>query len=505
MSYLGIDIGTTGCKALVINDKSEILSSAYREYPLVSPQAGFFELDPKMLLDKCEEVIAEAADLVKKTDPVKAIGISSQGEAFTLIDKSGQYLCNAMVSSDTRSQQQVKDFSESFGTVDLYQITGHSPHTLFSLFKLIWLKENRPETVSRANKFLCCCDLLCYHLTGESVTSHNLAARTMMFDVQHLCWSAKIMEEIDIDKAILPQSLPSGQAAGKLAAKTASRLGLDKEIIVTVGGHDQSCGALGVGITGAGSAAYSIGTVECISAVFDKCVLNETMRQANLATYPYTVDGLYTTVAFNITGGNLLRWFRDNFCQHELEKAKKTNSEVYDLILDDIPEEPTKIFVQPHFAATGTPYFDPNPTGAIIGLTLNSTRAELIKAILEGVTYEMKLNLELLQSAGITIDRIRACGGGAKSDKWLQIKADILALPIEALPTGEAGCLGAALLAGWAVGDIKSPDEKIRAGIKALRVFEPQSQNVIRYQELYEIYKQIYPTLKTLGKKLKIL
>jgi len=502
MSYLGIDIGTTGCKALVINEKAEILSSAYREYPLISPQAGFFELDPKNVIEKCEEVIAETTGLVKNTDPVKAIGISSQGEAFTLIDKSGEYLCNAMVSSDTRSQQQVKDFSESFGAVDLYQITGHSPHTLFSLFKLIWLKENRQDIVSRAHKLLCCCDMLCHHLTGEAVTSHNLAARTMMFDVKNLCWSEKIMEEIDIDKSILPQSLPSGKAAGKLHTKTAERLGLDKEVIVTIGGHDQSCGALGVGITGAGSAAYSIGTVECISAVFDKCVLNETMRQANLATYPYTIEGLYTTIAFNITGGNLLQWFRDNFCRYELEKAKKTNSQVYDLILDDIPEEPTKIFVQPHFAATGTPYFDPNPTGAIIGLSLKSTRAEIIKAILEGVTYEMKLNLELLQSAGIKINKISACGGGAKSDKWLQIKADILALPIEALPTGEAGCLGAALLAGWAVGDIKSPEETIRAGVKALRVFEPQSQNVSRYQKLYEIYKQIYPRLKPLGKQL---
>ncbi len=502
MSYIGIDIGTTGCKALVLDESAGILASSYREYALISPEKGWYELDPVLVINACKEVISEVSNKVKKDFPVKAVGISSQGEAFTLLDEAGECLCNAMVSSDIRSQKQVEEFTKSFGLEKLYSITGHSPHTLFSVFELIWFLENKPELASRIKKFLCFGDLLCYKLTGKAVTSHNLASRTMLFDVKSLRWSDEILQAIDVDKSILPESMPSGRPAGQLLPEMATELGLSKDVIVTVGGHDQSCGALGVGITSAGKAAYSIGTVECITPVFGDCVLNETMRNCNLATYPYTVEGLYTTVAFNITGGNLLRWFRDNFGQYELAEAGKTNRDVYDLLLESIPDEPTNLFVQPHFAPTGTPYFDPNPTGAIIGLTLNTTKAELTKALLEGVTYEMKLNIELLKSAGITVDKLCAFGGGVKSAKWLQMKADILGLPIESLSTAEAGCLGAALLAAKARGDVGSLEDLSRVWAKPARTFEPQANNVDKYNERYEIYSDIYKTLKPLGEKI---
>ena len=486
----------------MFDENGDILASSYREYALISPKTGWYELDPVLVIDECKRVISEVSNEVRNDIPVKAVGISSQGEAFTLLNEAGECLCNAMVSSDIRSQKQVEEFTKSFGLEKLYSITGHSPHTLFSVFKLIWLLANKPELAGKVRRFLCFGDLLCYKLTGKAVTSHNLASRTMLFDVKRLCWSDEILRAIDIDKSILPESMPSGQAAGRVLPPMAAELGLSEDVIVTVGGHDQSCGALGVGITSAGKAAYSIGTVECITPVFRGCVLNETMRDCNLATYPYTVDGLYTTVAFNMTGGSLLRWFRDNFGQYEVAEARKTNKDVYDLLLEGIPEEPTNIFVQPHFASTGTPYFDPNPTGAIIGLTLNTTKAELTKALLEGVTYEMKLNIELLKSAGIKVDTLCAFGGGVKSAKWLQMKADILGVPVESLSTGEAGCLGAALLAAKACGDIGSLEDISRVWAKPARTFEPQANNARKYNERYEIYSEIYKTLKPLGEKI---
>jgi len=502
MSYIGIDVGTTGCKALVFDQDVNVLASAYREYPLISPRNGWDELNPALVLNECKAVIGEVADEVKKSDPVKAIGISSQGEAFTLLDKSGQYLCNAMVSSDIRSQKQVEEFTQSFGLEKLYKITGHSPHTLFSVFKLIWLIENHPDMVSKANKFLCFGDLLCYRLTGQAVTSHNLAARTMLFDVKKMCWSDEILKAINIDRSILPKSMPSGRPAGQLFPEIAAELGLSKDVVVTVGGHDQSCGALGVGITGAGKAAYSIGTVECITPAFSGCVLNDTMQQSNFATYPFVIDGLYTTVAFIITGGNLLRWYRDNFAGLELRQAEKTGQDVYDIILSDIPDEPTNIFVQPHFVSAGTPYFDPNPTGAIIGLGLNNSKGDVVKALLEGVTYEMKLNLRLLNASGIQINELFAFGGGAKSDKWLQIKADILGVPIHSIATSQAGCLGAALLAAKAIGDIDSIEDAAQKSSRPLKTFEPDTENMKRYDQRYEIYSDIYQTIKPLGKKI---
>lgn len=502
MSYIGIDVGTTGCKALAFDENANILASAYREYSLISPKNGWYALNPDLVVNECKKVIREISNKVKKDNPVKSIGISSQGEAFTLLDRAGGCLCDAMVSSDIRSQKQVEEFTQSFSLEKLYKITGHSPHTLFSVFKLIWMIENHPDIVSKASNFLCLGDLLCYRLTGHSATSHNLAARTMLFDVKKLCWSDEILKAINIDKSILPKSMPSGQSAGQLLTELAAELGLSKDVVVTVGGHDQSCGALGVGITGAGKAAYSIGTVECITPAFRDCVLNDTMQQSNLATYPFTIDGLYTTVAFNITGGNLLRWYRDNFAELELQQAAKTGKDVYDIILSDIPDEPTNIFVQPHFVATGTPYFDSNPTGAIIGLSLNNSKGDVVKAMLEGVTYEMKLNLRLLKASGIQVNELFAFGGGAKSNDWLQIKADILGVPIHSIATSEAGCLGAALLAAQAIGDIKSIEEAATKCSKPLKTFEPDKENMKKYDERYEIYSSIYKILKPLGEKI---
>ena len=173
MSYIGIDIGTTGCKGLVFGAGGEVLAGAYREYSLISPESGWYELDPVLVIDECRAVIGEVSAKVRDDDPVKAIGISSQGEAFTLLDGAGECLCNAMVSSDVRSHKQVEEFTCSFGHDKLYSITGHSGHTLFSVFKLIWLLENRGELVGRAKRFLCFGDLLCYRLTGKAVTSRG--------------------------------------------------------------------------------------------------------------------------------------------------------------------------------------------------------------------------------------------------------------------------------------------------------------------------------------------
>jgi xylulokinase len=362
--------------------------------------------------------------------------------------------------------------------------------------------QNTPDIINKANRFLCFGDLLCYKLTGQAITSHNLAARTMLFDVNKLCWSDEILKSINIDKSILPNPMPSGKPAGHLFPDIAAELGISEDVIVTVGGHDQSCGALGVGITGAGKAAYSIGTVECITPAFSSCVLNDTMRQSNLATYPFVIDGLYTTVAFNITGGNLLRWYRDNFAQLEIQQAKKINKDVYDIILSEIPDEPTNIFLQPHFTSTGTPYFDPNPTGAFIGLDLNTSKAQMVKALLEGVTYEMRLNLELLKKSGIEINELFAFGGGTKSEKWLQIKADVLGIPIHSIATSEAGCLGAALLAAQASGDIESVTDAAQNNSRPLKTYEPNSENMKLYDQRYEIYSEIYQTIKPLGNKI---
>ncbi len=498
MSYLGIDIGTTGCKAVVFNGDGRVLCQAYREYATLSPQQGWFELEPRQVIAACKQTIVEVAGQVKCTDAVSVIGISSQGEAFTALDKNGNYLCNAMVSFDGRSQQQVVEFTKSFGAEKLYHITGHSAHTLFSVFKILWLKQSRPDVFNAIHRLLCFGDLLTYELTGIAQISHNLASRTMLFDVNKCTWSNQILNAIGLDEKVLSEPVPAGHIIGRLTHKVAAELGLDFSTVVVAGGHDQCCGALGVGVTGSGIAAYSIGTVECVTPAFDTCVLNETMRQSNFATYPYTIEGLYTTVAFTTAGGSLLRWFRDTLCGNEVAEANRTGEDVYNLILKNIPTEPTSLFVQPHFASTGTPYFDSAPLGAILGLTLTTTRSEMVKAILESITYEMKVNLELLRKAGVDVTQLRAFGGGAKSAAWMQIKADILEIPITTLAVTEAGCLGAAMLAAKACGKVGALQDYAQTWISPVQTYEPQPEQSLKYKKRFEIYSHIYESLKPL-------
>lgn len=505
MSYLGIDVGTTGSKAVVFSEDGKLLAEAAGEYSIKSLQNGWFELDSYEVIQLCRKIIADAAGQVKQSDPIKATGITSQGEAFTLLDKENNYLSNAMVSFDVRSKDQVEKICEQFGKEKLYNITGHSAHTLFSLFKLQWIKENQPEIFEKAKRLLCFGDLLRYELTGEAMISYNLAARTMLFDVSKKAWSDEILNEVGISKDILSTPAESGVAAGTLKTEIAEQLNLGKNVIVSTGGHDQCCGSLGVGVSGAGMAAYSIGTVECITPAFDECVLNKTMMESNLATYPYTIGGLYTTVAFCMTGGSGLNWFIDNLCGCEKERATEDGFNIYENMLEAMPNDPTDLFVLPHFTSTGTPYFDPSPLGAILGVNLNTNKPELLKGLLEGISYEMKLNLSFLNKSKIAINKLRAFGGGVRNSKWMQIKADLFGLPIECLEVREAGCMGAAMLAAKACRSVDSVEECCDKWLRAAKVYEPDERKHSLYSQRYEVYKNLYENLKPVKQEINIL
>lgn len=502
MSFMGVDIGTTGCKVIAFDINGKALSAAYREYPLICSFPGWAELDARIVINSCKDCIAQVASSVKDSDLVTALAVSSQGEAFTVIDDNGEFLCNAMVSFDTRSQKQVTELTEQLGLNNLYQITGHSPHTMFTLFKLAWLRENHPEILDKARNILCFQDMLGFELTGETVIDFSLAARTMMWDVHKRKWSQPILDSIGIEQNVLPRAVQSGQVIGKVKKQLCEQLNLSCDVVVVAGGHDQPCGALGAGVVEPDIAIYATGTVECISPAFNKLLLNDTLRESNLATYPHVVEGLYTTVAFNFTGGNLLRWFRDEFGGEEVRLARENSQDPYELILQQVPSEPTNIMVLPHFVTTGTPHFDSSATGAILGLKLTTSRGEVIRALLEGVTYEMRLNVEILAQAGIEIKQLRAIGGGAKSDIWMQIKSDIIGLPIVSLNINEAACLGAAILAAVGCRSVSSIKDAAKLWVRPSKVFEPFKKNVALYNQRYDIYRNIYNTIKPISSKL---
>jgi xylulokinase len=497
MNYLGIDIGTSGCKAVVFDKDGQQLADANREYDVIFSDNGGAELDSEEVMEKCFDVIKKCSNQVEPNSIV-GMGISSQGEAFTVVGDNNEILCHGMISSDMRSESYVKPWTENFGEEKLYQITGHTAHPLFTIYKLLWFKDHKPEVWKKAKKFLCFEDLLQFKLGLDPAIGWSLAGRTMMFDVRKHEWNKDILNAVGLTTGQLARPLPSGSIAGKIDPGIAKKLGLADNAFVVTGGHDQPCGALGAGVTKAGMAMYATGTVECITAAFANPVFTNELRQNNLATYDHAVKDLYITVAYSLTGGNILKWYRDEFGRYEVEEAKKTGVNAYEILLNEMEDKPSNLLVLPYCTPSGTPYFDTKTKGAVLGLRLSSKRGEFIRALLEGVAFEMRLNMEILQESDYMINELRAIGGGARSKIWTKLKSDVTGKNITTLNVVEAGCLGVAMLACAAYTG-KSVDDLAAKWIQPQSTVCPNNKTMKWYDERFKLYRKIYGSIKEIG------
>jgi len=500
MSLLGIDVGTTGCKAVAFNETGNILASAYREYPLISPQPGWLELDPLQVWSLVKEVIKEVTSSSRlKYDPVKAMAVSALGEAVTPIDNSGNPLYHTIIALDSRAIPQCRWWEENFSRKRIFEITGMPLHPMYSLNKILWFRDNLPEVFNHTWKFLCWEDLVYYRLGLPPTIDYSLAARTMIFDIREKKWSPQILSLANLGGEKLAEPKPSGAVVGDISGELANELGLPRGTLVATGGFDQPCAALGAGIVESGIAVDGLGTVECITPAFAHPVLSNELLEGNFPCLPHVVEGMYVSLAFSFTGGSLLRWYRDNFGLREIEEAKQRGVDPYELIIARASTHPADIFILPHFVGTGTPWLDPRSKGAILGLTLSTTKAEIIRSILEGVTYEMMLNLKTMEKAGIKLEELRATGGGAKSHLWLQLKANMFGKKVVTLNVTEGGCLAVALLAGQAAGIYPSVKDAVKEVVQIKEEFYPDPEIQSHYQERYQIYAQIYPTIAKLN------
>jgi xylulokinase len=496
MSLLGIDLGTTGCKAVAFDEGGKILASAYREYPLHFPETGWIELDSNRVMASAREVIREAAGLVKR-DPVRALAVASQGEAVTPVGKDGTFLDRAIVTFDARTAPLASWWEKRVPKRRIFEISGMPLHGMYTASKILWWKQKRPDVFSKAARFLCYEDLLFHQLGLAPTIDQSLAARTMLLDLNKGGWSPELCKIAGIDPGRLADVVPSGTVVGEIGAKAAKDFGLPEGVVAVTGGHDQPCGALGSGVVEDRVGMYATGTVECITPAFKKRVVHPKLLENNIACYPHVVPGLFVALTFNFTGGSLLKWYRDTFAVAEKAVAKAGGKDVYDLILSEAPKEPTSIFILPHFTSTGTPHFDTESKGVIAGLRLSTTRGEIVRAVLEGVTYEMALNASVLGECGAEIDSFRAIGGGAKSPFWMQLKADLLGKPVHAMKVSEAVCLGASILAGTATGRYPSARQASLGLSKVERTYRPDARKAKIYKERFARYRELYPSLKT--------
>ncbi len=501
MSLLGIDVGTTGCKAVAFDPAGKILATAYREYPLHSPHPGWAELDSKQVWNDVKSCMAEVASNTNN-DPVSALAVSCQGEAVTPVSESGEILGNSIVSFCARTEPYVQGWNEKFGRKRVFEVSGQPLASLFTALKLQWMRDNQPEILQKAKYILGFEDLVMFKLGMPPTTDYSFAARTMLFDLNTQDWNDEFLEFAGIERDKMPTLMPSGTLVGTVPDSIADEMGLPRGVQVVTGGHDQPCQMLGAGVTQTNVAAYGMGTVECIGPAFPHLMLNDTMLENNICCYHHTCPGLYIALTYNFTGGSLFRWYRDIFGEDEARRAKEQGKDVYDLLTEEASDKPTNILVLPHFTTSGVPHFDTRARGVFAGMRLDTTKGEMTRAVLEGITYEMRQCVELFHNAGGKIDILRATGGGAKSPYWMQIKADILGLPIAVPSVSEAGCLGCAILAGSATGVYTSIQEAAEHLAQIERTFEPNTENHKLYTERFECYKELYPRLREVFHKL---
>jgi xylulokinase len=499
MRFIGLDVGTTGCKAVIFDETGDILASAGREYAVDIPRPTWAEQDAENVWRLAQDGLREAiASAGPGGEDIAALGLSVQGEAVMPVDAGGQALRPAILGMDTRTGEQNAWLREEFGAEDLFERTGMPVHTINTLPKLLWLKRHEPDLWARAERFLLYEDLFITKMTGQAVISRCLASRTQLYDIVEDRWSPEILEALELEPERLATVQPSGTAVGLMLPDLAQSLGLAKPPWVVTGGHDQACGALGVGLTAPGLAMVSTGTAEVVEVAMETPSLTETLYEGNVSVYAHVVPELYLAMTLNHSGGLLLRWFRDTLCQEETQQALARGDDPYDVILRDGSPDPSSLLLLPHFAGSGTPWFDIASKGAILGLTFGTTKADLAKAILEGLTFELRVNLDLLKEGQVTIDELRAIGGGARSDLWLQLKADITGIPVVVPRITEAACWGAALLAGAGAGHFASAAKAAEERLQLRRRIEPDPERQARYAARYTLYQEVYPAVKSI-------
>lgn len=479
MKIGGIDVGTTGCKLTVYNESGELLNKEYEAYE-VSRNAGEHEIDGMLIWDGIKKLIKRTVEHIGNID---AIGITTFGETFVMLDVNDNILCPAMLYTDPRGTEEAKQFDMSA----VMEIAGVKPHAMYSIPKIMWIKKNKPEVYEKAKRIMLFEDFVVYMLTGTAQIDRSLAARTMGLDIRSGEWSREIFESAGIDLNKMSVVVKSGTTAGKVKPELCRELGLSDTVIVN-GCHDQVASAAGAGAFETGIAVDGTGTVECITPVFDKIPKNEQIYEDNYAVVPYIEDGKYVCYAFSFTGGAAVKWFRNNFAPDksykELDKA--------------VDDEPGSVLVMPHFAGAATPYMDNDSKAVFMGVTLETTESDMYKAIMEGVTYEMLLNLKRLACVGIQPSKLYATGGGAMSPVWLQMKANILGLPITSLFAPEVGTVGTIILTGTALGAFESLEAARAVLVKEGKTYYPDAKKHEKYLKIYKRYEKIYDTVRPL-------
>lgn len=504
MKIAGLDIGTTGCKLTVFDEKGIELGKSYRDYP-VKRNVGCHEIDVAAIMDGVYAVIS---DMAKKYQDIAGIGVTSFGETFVMTDEYGNPLAPAMLYTDPRGKEECEELVAKLGLETIARITGVTAHEMYGLPKIMWRKKHNPDVFEKTRHILQMEDYVVYSLTGNAQIDYSLATRSMAFDINKLCWSKEMLGAAGVDEKLFSKPVPTGTDAGEITEETAKKTGLLKNTHVVSIAHDQVAACVGAGAFEGNIAVDGAGTVQCLTPVFDEMPDVKKMMPGKYVIVPHVIPGKYVTYAFSYTGGALMQWCTANLAKKEKEMAGVDGNSINEYLEQEYnsnrreqgldPDGPSGMLVLPHFAGAATPYMDTGSKGAILGLTIESKVSDIYRACMEGVTYEMYLNYKKVVGAGTNPKIMHATGGGAHSAVWMQMKADMLGLPVTALSTVDAGTVGSAMLTGVAIGAFKDLQEAASKMVEKTRTYEPRKEYHEKYMEVFERYEKIYDAVRRL-------
>ena len=468
--YLGgLDVGSSGCKITIYDTDGNFIESHYEPYDSLHTYSEH-TIDFNDIRNAVERVISATEHIPG------ALGVTSFGESFALLDENDKILNRSMLYNDPRGSEECLTFDHDRAI----SVAGTAPAPLYTLPKLKWMATHRPELVEKASKVCIIADYIVYILTGERALNYSAAARTMGFDIRKKRWDKELFDEAGIDISLMPPLVPDGTIVG-----ISNKFGLKNTKVIS-SMHDQNAAAVGAGALDPGDCVDGSGSVECLTPIISSVPGDRAVYEAGIAFMPFC--DIYEGVAMSYTGGTAAKWVRSEFAPDvsykELDAA--------------IGNEPGKLLLMPHLAGAATPYMDAGSRGMIYGLTLGTTKYDLYRAVLEGVAYEMRVNLEALADAGIKPHRLLATGGGAKSRVWTQIKADVTGLPITIADAPEVGALGLIMSAAKSLGLVKDLREAKALFTKEGETLVPDEKRHEIYNERFDKYRRMYALAKEL-------
>ena len=507
MNYvIGVDIGTSGTKTVLFDERGGVIASKTIEYPMYQPKNGYAEQDPADWANAAIQTIKAVVALsgVKKED-VKGIGLSGQMHGLVMLDKDNEVIRRSIIWCDQRTANEVEEMNQKLGREKLIEITANPALTGWTAAKILWVKNNEPENYERCRHILLPKDYIRFVLTHEYATEVSDASGMQLLNVPERDWSDEIIDGLGLDRSMLGKVYESCEVTGHLTREIADAVGLCEGTPVVGGAGDNAAAAVGTGVVEDGKAFTTIGTSGVVFAHTSKISIDKLGR---VHTCCAAVPGAWHVMGVTQGAGLSLKWFRDNFCNAEKETSGLMGVDPYYLMDKEAAEVPigsNRLLYLPYLMGERTPHLDPDARGVFFGLSAMHTKRELLRAVMEGVSYSLRDCVEVFKQMDISVSDMMACGGGGSSPLWRQMLADLYACPVKTASSKEGPALGVALLAAVGTGIYSSVPEACREVVKTDKVQEPIAENIRPYEESYRLYTEIYPALKESFKKLAAL